>query len=96
MAEPTVELTPERAESPAHDVQGRSKMLLGMYRRLRPIRAAAEEAERVYELERVGESEWTPWIAIAALILCFAVIGLLMFGVVEAALHLLASASSES
>jgi hypothetical protein len=60
-----------------------------------PIRAAAEEAEHVYELERVGESEWTPWIALAALIVFFAVIGLLMFGLVETGSHLLASATSE-
>jgi hypothetical protein len=95
MAEPTVEVTPERAEIPAHNVQGRSKMLLGMYRRLRPVRAAAEEVERVYELERAGESEWTPWIAVAALILFFAAVGLLMFGIVEGASHFLVSATSE-
>jgi hypothetical protein len=63
--------------------------------RWRPIRAAAQEAERVYELERVGESEWTPWIAIVALIVFFAVIGLLMFGIVEAGSHLLVSVTSE-
>ena len=70
-------------------------MLLGMRLRVRPVRAAAEEVERVYELERAGESEWTPWIAIAVLILFFAAVGLLMFGIVEGASHLLVSAPSE-
>jgi hypothetical protein len=60
-----------------------------------PIRVVAEEAERLYELERVGESEWTPWIALVALTVFFAVIGLLMFGIVEAGSHLLASVTSE-
>jgi hypothetical protein len=66
----------------------------GRNERSRPIQAAAQEAKHVYQLERAGESEWTPWIAIAALILSFAATGLLMFGIVEAASHLLASASS--
>jgi hypothetical protein len=35
------------------------------------------------EVERAGESEWTPWIAIAGLILFFAAVGLLMFGIIE-------------
>jgi len=73
-------------------MQRRSKVVLRRHLRLRPIRAAAEEAEHVYELERAGESEWTPWIALAALIVFFAVIGLLMFGIVEAGSHLMASA----
>jgi hypothetical protein len=67
---------------------------VGRYRRLRPIRAAEQEAEHVYELEREGKSGWTPWIAIAALILFYAALGLLMYGVIEGASHLLASASS--
>ena len=37
-----------------------------------------------------GASEWTPWIAIAGLMLFFAAIGLLVFGIVEGASHLLA------
>jgi hypothetical protein len=48
-----------------------------------------QEVRHLHELERVGESEWTPWIAIAGLILFFVAIGLLMFGIVEAASHLL-------
>jgi len=94
-AEPTVAVRPERVENPAHDLERGSKMHLRMYLRSRPVRAAAQEAEHVYELERVGESEWTPWIALAALIVFFALIGLLMFGLVEAGSHLLASATSE-
>jgi len=88
----TVEFRPERAERPAQDAQQRPKRLLGMYR---PIRAAVHEAKHLHQLERAGESEWTPWIALAGLILFFAAIGLLMFGIVEAASYLLASASSE-
>jgi hypothetical protein len=67
-----------------------------MYLRSRPIRAAAHEVTHLHQLERAGESEWTPWIALAGLILFFAVIGLLMFGLVEAASDLLVSASSAS
>jgi hypothetical protein len=94
-AEPTAEFRPERAERPAQDAPERSKRSTGMHLRLRPIRAAEQEAKHVYQLERAGESEWTPWIAIAALILFYASIGLLMFGIIEAASHLLASASSQ-
>ena len=64
-------------------------MHLRRYLRFRPIRAAEEEAEHIYELEREGESEWTPWIALAGLIVFFAVVGLLMFGIVVAVSHLL-------
>jgi hypothetical protein len=53
-----------------------------------PIRAAAQEVRHLHKLEHAGESEWTPWIALAGLILFFATIGLLMFGIVEAASHL--------
>ena len=59
------------------------------------IRSAAREVEHLHEIERAGESEWTPWIAIIGLILFFAAIGLLIFGIVETASHLLASASSD-
>jgi hypothetical protein len=53
-----------------------------------PIRAAVQEVRHLHELEHAGESEWTPWIALAGLILFFASIGLLMFGIVEAASRL--------
>ena len=48
-----------------------------------PIRAVAQEVRHLHQLEHAGESEWTPWIALAGLILLFASIGLLMFGIVE-------------
>jgi len=54
-----------------------------------PIRAAARDVSHLHELEHAGESEWTPWIALAGLILFFASAGMLMFGVVEAASRLL-------
>jgi hypothetical protein len=57
-----------------------------------PIRAAAQEVRHLHQLEHAGESEWTPWIALAGLILFFASLGLLMFGVVEAASHFPAAA----
>jgi hypothetical protein len=58
-----------------------------------PLRAATEEARHLHQLERAGESEWTPWIAIAGVILFYAATGLLMFGIVEVASTVLASAS---
>jgi hypothetical protein len=61
----------------------------------RPIRAAAHEVEHLHQVERDGESEWTPWIAIAGLILLFAAIGLLIFGIAEAATRLLASGAPD-
>jgi hypothetical protein len=87
-AEPTAEVRTERAGRSAQPAQERPK-LLEIHLRSRPIRTAAEEVKRLHQLERAGESEWTPWIAIAGLILFFAAIGLLMFGIVEAASHFL-------
>jgi hypothetical protein len=66
------------------------------YLPFQPIRAAAREVEHLHEVEHEGESEWTPWIAIAGLILLFAGIGLLLFGVAEAATQLLASGTPSS
>jgi hypothetical protein len=94
-AEAAVENRTGRAERPSHRAQGRPKRSLGTSLRSLPIRAAAQEVEHLHELERAGESEWTPWIAMAGLILLFAAAGLLMFGIVEGAFHLLASASVE-
>jgi hypothetical protein len=62
--------------------------------RRRPIHAADEEAKEVHELELAGESEWAPLIASATVMLFFGAIGLLIFGVIQAASHRLASASS--
>ena len=38
----------------------------------------------LHQVERAGESASTPWIAIAGLVVFFAALGLLMFGIVEA------------
>jgi hypothetical protein len=93
-AKPTVEVRTEPAASPVEHAQERPNWFRGNYLRSRPIRAAAQEVKHLHQLERAGESEWTPWIAITGLILFIAAIGLLMFGIVETAAHLLASASS--
>jgi hypothetical protein len=64
----------------------------GIYPRPRPIHAASEEVRHLHQLERAGESEWTPWVAISGLTLFFLAIGLLVFGLVDGASRLLASA----
>ena len=94
-AEPTVEARTEPAGRPVQHAQERPKRFRGIYLRSRPIAAAVQEVKHLHQLERAGESEWTPWIAITGLTLFFVAIGLLMFGVVETASHLLATASSE-
>jgi hypothetical protein len=92
-AEPTVEVQTQPAGRPDQHAQEQLKRFRGNFLRSRSIRAAAQEVKHLHQLERAGESEWTPWIAITGLILFFAAIGLLMFGIVETASHLLASAS---
>jgi hypothetical protein len=94
-AEATVEIWTGRAARPAQHEPERPKRLLAIFLPSRPIRAAAQEVRHLHQLERAGESEWTPWIAIAGLILFFVAIELLIFGIVEAASHLVASASPE-
>jgi hypothetical protein len=37
----------------------------------RPFRTIEREARHLHEVEQVGESEWTPWIAILGLVLFF-------------------------
>jgi hypothetical protein len=91
MAEPIVESRTEPARRPVQHAQERPKRFRGIYLRSRPIRTAAQEVKHLHQIEGAGESEWTPWIAITGLILFFAAIGLLMFGIVETASHLLAS-----
>jgi hypothetical protein len=49
--------------------------------------AALHKAEHLHDIERAGESEWTPWIAILGLVLFFAVVGSLMLGLAEAAAY---------
>ena len=51
-----------------------------------------EEVRHLHQVEHVGQSEWTPVIVIAGLLLFLLSIELLMFGIVEGAFHLLASA----
>lgn len=82
-AEPTVEVRTDYAGRPLEDAQGRPKPGRGIHLPSRPIQTAAQEVKHLEELERAGESEWTPWIAIAGLILFFAAVGLLMFGIIE-------------
>jgi hypothetical protein len=84
--EPTVEV-PSVAK-PVRDAHERATPGRGSHVPSRPIHAAAQELKHLEELERAGESEWTPWIAIAGLIVLFAAVGLLMFGIVEAASQL--------
>ncbi len=43
-----------------------------------PVRAIDHEAQHLHEVEHVGESEWTPWIAILGLVLFFALVIALM------------------
>ena len=52
------------------------------------------KAEHLHDVERTGESEWTPWIAILGLVLFFAAVGSLMLALVEAAAHLIARAAT--
>lgn len=92
MADPTVEFPPERADGRVHGAEERPIWIHGVYE---PIRPAVHEVRHLHQLEREGESEWTPWIALAGLVLFFATLGLLMFGIVEGASHLLMHAFSD-
>jgi hypothetical protein len=79
-----------RARTEASDCKPPSshrQLQLGSWR---PLRAAVRDAQHLHEVERAGESEWTPWIAILGLILFFATVGLLMLGAAEAAYYLIA------
>jgi hypothetical protein len=55
---------------------------------------ALHKAEHLHDIERAGESEWTPWIAILGLVLFFAVVGSVMLGLAEAAAYVIALTSS--
>jgi hypothetical protein len=59
----------------------------------RPRRSAVEEVRHLHQLEHAGESEWTPWIAIAGLFVFLLSVELLVFGIVEGLFRLLASVS---
>jgi hypothetical protein len=54
----------------------------------RPVRAIEREARHLHEVERVGESEWTPWIAILGLVLFFVHVFVLMTALTFAASYL--------
>jgi hypothetical protein len=83
----------EGVERPTPQEHEQPKQLFRIFVRSRPIQAAAHEVTHLHQVERAGESEWTPWIALAGLVLFFAAVGLVMFGIVEAAYQLLANAS---
>jgi hypothetical protein len=53
-----------------------------------PVRAIGREAHHLHDVERAGESESTPWIALLGLILFFAPVAALMTVVTFAAYYL--------
>jgi len=59
----------------------------------RPIRSVLKDVRQLHRVEHVGESEWTPLIAIVGLFLFLLSVELLTFGIVEGAFRLLASAA---
>ena len=54
----------------------------------RPFRTIELEAHHLHEVEQVGESEWTPWIALLGLVLFFVPVFVLMTALTFAAAHL--------
>jgi hypothetical protein len=71
-----------------------TKHAAGLYRRtfaaaLRPIRKIEAEAQHLHEVERTGESEETPFIAILGLFLFLVPIVVLVLGLALLAAHLL-------
>ena len=67
----------------AGGIRGQAVVDLG-----RPVRAIEREARHLHEVERVGESEWTPWIAILGLVLFFVHVFVLMTALTFAASYL--------
>jgi hypothetical protein len=53
-----------------------------------PVRAIEREAHHLHEVEHVGESEWTPWIALLGLVLFLAPVIAFMTALMFAAHHL--------
>ena len=53
-----------------------------------PVRAIEHEGQHLHEVERAGESEWTPWIAIVGLVLFFAPVIALVTALTFAAYYL--------
>lgn len=56
--------------------------------RLRPVRGIEEEAHRLHEVERVGESAETPYIAMLGLLFFLGSVFLVMVGLAFAAYYL--------
>ena len=54
----------------------------------RPFGTIEREAHHLHEVEQVGESEWTPWIAILGLVLFFVPVFVLMTALTFAAAYL--------
>jgi hypothetical protein len=54
----------------------------------RPVHAIEREAHQLHEVEQVGESEWTPWIAGLGLVLFLAPVIALMTALTFAAYYL--------
>lgn len=75
----------------AHTLDSRDGRPRSGFRSWQP-RSPAEEVRHLHEVERAGRSAWTPWIAIAGLIVFFGIVGLLMYGIAEGASQLLAAA----
>ena len=61
-------------------IRGQALLDLG-----RPVHAIEREAHHLHEVEQVGESEWTPWIAILGLVLFFVPVIVLMTALTFAA-----------
>jgi len=61
----------------------------GSHRHGHGLEAVTREVGDLRELEHAGESEWTPWLALAGLVLFLATVFLLVLGTVEAVSHLL-------
>jgi hypothetical protein len=54
----------------------------------RPVRAIEREVHHLHEVEQVGDSEWTPWIADLGLVLFFVPVIVLMTALTFAAYYL--------
>lgn len=57
----------------------------------RPARAVARDVRRLHQLEHAGDSEWTPWIALAGLLAFLVAVYVAVLVTVEGVSHLVAS-----
>lgn len=55
----------------------------------RSVYALVGQARHLHELERAGESEWTPFLAISGLVLFLGVVFVLMAALAETAYYLI-------